>query len=218
MKAMGGAWGVILRGYLLTVAIMCVPATLLGVGVGLGAGYKLATILAPRIPLALAPFAADPSLIALSLAVGFGVAILAALFPIWNGVRVSAHAALSGYGVRIGAAPSGPIWRLTWLSQITLLGIRGVFRKRWRAALSLTTLAVAGACFLVTQTAVTSIDQTVAASTANSSADVSVRFHDAATFSKMSETVSGAAECQAYRAYRIGQYHHRLGNARSRGI
>ena len=45
------------------------------------------------------------------------------------------------------------------------LGLRGVFRKRWRAALTLLTLTLAGASFLVVQTASASVASGVGSST-----------------------------------------------------
>jgi putative ABC transport system permease protein len=51
MKAIGATRGVVLRGYLLTVAIYSVLATLPGIALGLYAGYLLASTVAPQIPL-----------------------------------------------------------------------------------------------------------------------------------------------------------------------
>ena len=85
--------------------------------------------------------------------------------------------ALAAYGVSVGSG-SGMMARLgerlTWVSQTVWLGLRGVFRKRWRAALTLLTLTLAGVCFLVVQTASTSVASTVRAVNANIAADVEI--------------------------------------------
>jgi len=52
--------------------------------------------------------------------------------------------------------------RLSGVSQTTWLGLRGVFRKRGRAALTLLTLTLAGSTFLVVQTATAATNQTTA--------------------------------------------------------
>lgn len=177
MKAIGGTRGVILRGYLLTIGGFCLLATVPGLSLGIWGGAQLAATLAQSIPLALGPLTVSPGLVALSLAVGFGVPGLSALWPLWNGTRISVRAALSAYGIstrsgnrllaRLGA-------RLAWVSQTTWLGLRSLFRKRVRAALTLLMLTVAGTSFLVVQTASTSVNQTVGLTWANIHADVEV--------------------------------------------
>jgi ABC-type antimicrobial peptide transport system permease subunit len=194
MKAIGATRGVVVRGYLLTVAIYSVLATLPAIALGLYAGNLLAATLAPQIPLELGPFAVAPWVVALSLAVGLGVPALAALVPLWNGTRVTVREALSAYGVsgvsgvdagqgRSAVARLGQ--RLGWVSQTTWLGLRRLFRKRWRAAVSLTTLSLAAACFLVVQAATTSVNDTIGAVRAPLAADMTVNFKDPAYFSKI---------------------------------
>ena len=188
MKAIGATRGAVMRGYLLTVAIYSVLATLPAIALGLYAGTLLASMLAPQIPLELGPFLIAPWVVALSLAVGLGVPALAALFPLWNGTRVTVREALSAYGIETGqgrGASSRLGQRLTWVSQTTWLGLRGLFRKRWRAALSLTTLSLAAACFLVVQTATASVNDTIGAVRAPLAADMTVNFKDPTYFSKI---------------------------------
>jgi putative ABC transport system permease protein len=185
MKAIGGSRGAIVRGYLVSVAIYALAATLPALALGLYAGGRLAAALAPQIPLELGPFAVAPWVVALGLAVGLGAPLLAAVPPLWNGTRITVREALAAYGVGSGQG-RGPLARLgrrmTWVPQTTWLGLRGLFRRRWRAALSLTTLTLAAACFLVVQAAATSIDDTIAAVRAPLSADMTVNLRDPATF------------------------------------
>jgi putative ABC transport system permease protein len=202
MKAMGGTRGKVLRGYLLSVAIYGLLGTLPGLALGLYAGDQLAIYLAPQIPLALGPFNVALWIVALSLAVGLGVPLMAALAPLFNGTRISVRDALSAYGVSGSSAGhgGGPLaWlgrRLTWVSQTTWLGLRGTFRRRLRTALTLLTLGVAGTCFLVVQTAITSVDETVGAVNANLDADMRVIFHDPTTFDHLHAQLSALPNVQ----------------------
>jgi len=193
MKAIGGTRGAILRGYLATVAIYSLLGTAPGLALGIIAGNQLAIYLAPQIPLALGPFALAPWIVALGLAVGLGVPLVAALLPLWNGTRISVRDALSAYGVSAGQG-SGLLarigQRLNWISQTTWLGLRGLFRRRMRATLTLLTLAAAGTCFLVVQTAVTSVDSTIGAVNANIDTDMRAFFHDPAAFAKIEGQVA----------------------------
>ncbi|HEY7021837.1 MAG TPA: FtsX-like permease family protein [Ktedonobacterales bacterium] len=204
MKAIGAIRGAIMRGYLLTVAIYSVLATIPAIALGLYAGNLLASMLAPQIPLELGPFTIAPWVVALSLAVGLGVPILAALFPLWNGTRVTVREALLAYGIDAGhgrGASSRPNQRLTWVSQTTWLGLRGLFRKRWRAALSLTTLSLAAACFLVVQTATASVNDTIGAVRAPLAADMTVNFKDPTYFSKIQAQLQALPNVQSVERY-----------------
>jgi putative ABC transport system permease protein len=199
MKAMGGTRGSIIRGYLVSVGIYALLATLPGVAAGIYAGNLLASTLAPQIPLVLGPFGVAPWIVALSLAVGFGVPLLAALPPLWNGTRITVRDALSAYGVSTGAGGgllAGAGQRLAWVSQTTWLGLRGLFRKRWRATLSLTTLTLAAACFLVVQIATTSVNDTIGAVRAPVSADMTVNFRDPSTYSHIQGQLSALPNLQ----------------------
>ncbi len=177
MKAVGGTRGAIMRGYLVSVGIYSVLATLPAIALGLFGGYQLGSQLATTVPIDIGPFVLQWWIVIVGLAVGFGVPILAALLPLWNGTRISVGDALAAYGVSVGigngvTARLGQ--RLTWISQTVWLGLRGVFRKRWRAALTLLTLTLAGISFLVVQTASTSVASTVRSVNANIAADVEI--------------------------------------------
>jgi putative ABC transport system permease protein len=177
MKAIGGTRGTILRGYLCSVGLYSLLATIPGLGLGILAGAGLASSLARAIPLALGPLTVAPGLIALSLALGFGVPLCASLWPLWNGTRITVRAALAAYGINKGEG-NGSLARLgqhlTWISQTTWLGLRSLFRKRASAALTLLMLSVAGTSFLVVQTTASSVNETIGLTWTNIHADVEV--------------------------------------------
>src|SRR6266851_3383575 len=163
LKAVGGTRSAIVRGYLVSVGIYSALGTLPAIALGLLLGYPLASSLASSISLAMGPFTIFPWIIILGLAVGFGVPLLSALVPLWIGTRITVREALSAYGISAGRAGNRRARltpRRTGVSQTTWLGLRGVFRKRWRAALTLLTLTLAGTTFLVVQTATAATNQT----------------------------------------------------------
>ncbi|HEX8035180.1 MAG TPA: FtsX-like permease family protein, partial [Ktedonobacterales bacterium] len=199
MKALGGTRGAIVESYLVSVALYALLATVPGVGLGLYIGYQLAVYLAARVPVEIGQFTVAPWIVAVSLGVGFGAPLLAALPPLWNGTRISVREALAAYGVSAGQGRTPATARrtgLTWVSQTSRLGLRGVFRKRWRAVMTLMTLTLAGASFLVGQTATTSVNSTVGAVRANVSADMRVTFNNAATFGQIHEQVMALPNVQ----------------------
>ncbi len=179
MKALGGTRGSILRGYLVSVLIYSILGTLPGIVLGLVLGYPLASVLFSNIDLG--PFTVEPWIVALSLGIGFSVPLLAALLPLWLGTRITVREAFAAYGISSGQGrrstrrASG---QMSWISQTTWLGLRGVFRRCGRALLTLLTLTLAGATFLTVQTASASTNQMIADITANSHYDVKVMLPD----------------------------------------
>jgi putative ABC transport system permease protein len=177
MKAVGGTRGAIIRGYLVSVGIYSLLATLPAIVLGVLGGNGLGSYLAGSVPIDIGPSVVQWWIVAVGLAVGFGVPLLAALLPLWNGTRVSVRDAFAAYGVSAGSG-NGPMARLgqhlTWVPQTVWLGLRGVFRKRWRAVLTLLTLTLAGASFLMVQMASASVAHAVGSVNANLAADIEV--------------------------------------------
>ncbi len=204
MKAVGGTRGAILRGYLVSVGIYSVLATLPAIVLGLLGGYGLGAWLATTVPIDIGPFVLQWWIVGVGLAVGFGVPILAALLPLWNGTRISVRDALAAYGVSAGSS-NGLMARLgrrlTWISQTVWLGLRGVFRKRWRAALTLLTLTLAGASFLVVQTASTSVASAVGSVNANIAADIDLDTRQPISLAQLRAQLSAESNVQRVESY-----------------
>lgn len=159
MKAVGGGRGKIMRHYLVLVSAYAAIGTAVGIAVGITGGYLLARYLGSLVSLDIGPLQVEAWQIAEAIAVGIGVPLLAALIPVYLGTRITVKQALSGYGVENTAHQGQRGWSRVlyapfgWLSQTFQFGIRGVFRKRLRTALTLLTLAISGAAFLAVQTA-----------------------------------------------------------------
>ena len=160
MKAIGASRGKVLRGYLTTVALFAVAGTILGIAAGLVGGYLFTRFLADLITLDIGPFRVDPVVIAISVAVGLGVPLGAAILPVLAGTRISVREAVSAYGVsggRKGSARPVPAL-LNRVPQIAWLGVRSVFRRRSRAAFTLLALTFSATSFLAIQTTAYSFD------------------------------------------------------------
>jgi putative ABC transport system permease protein len=180
MKALGATRARVVRGYATTVLAYSTAATPLGIGLGILLGGKLAGALATSIPLAPGPAVVSAATVGLGLAVGVAVPLLAALIPLWLGTRVTVKDALSVWGVASAEtrAPSTVARvfgrRLDRVPQTVWLGLRGLFRKPWRAAISIVTIAIAGTCFLVVQSLATSVNSSIGSVWGNFRADVEV--------------------------------------------
>jgi putative ABC transport system permease protein len=204
MKASGGTRGAIMRGYLVSVGIYSLLATLPALVLGLLGGYALSIWLATTVPIDIGPFVLQWWIVGVGLAIGFGVPILAALLPLWNGTRISVRDALAAYGVNAGSG-NGPMARLgrrlTWISQTVWLGLRGVFRKRGRAALTLLTLTLAAASFLVVQIASASVAHAVGSVNANIAADVEMDTNQLLSLAQLRSQLSMESNVQRVERY-----------------
>ncbi len=153
MKAMGGTRWRIIGSYLLTVSIYSVIGTALGLGLGLVAGYQLVRLLTSLVRVDVGPFEVAPWVVISSLSVGLLAPLFAALWPLWVGTRITVREAIAAYGVRAGTNERTHVWgrQLHWVPQTVWLGLRGIFRKPGRAALTLLSLTLSGTIFMAVQ-------------------------------------------------------------------
>jgi len=83
---------------------------------------------------------------------GLLLPVLAAAVPVARGSRISVAAALRDAGIGGAATPTAPLapWveRIRGTQRPLLFSLRNAFRRRWRTALTLITLATGGAAFL----------------------------------------------------------------------
>lgn len=164
MKALGGTRWTIMRGYLVSVSIYGFVGTLLGICLGILAGYALTGFITSIITLDLGPFQVPLSDIVESIMVGLLIPILAAIIPLWAGTRITVRQAIASYGVNNASVKKSADRAgrgISWVSQTTWLGLRGIFRKPGRVALTLFTLTLSGAVFMSVQTTTSSIDYTM---------------------------------------------------------
>ncbi|GCE09449.1 ABC transporter permease [Dictyobacter aurantiacus] len=221
MKTLGGTRWHIMRQYLGFVITCGALATMLGLSLGIAGGYALASTLAPSIPLALGPFTLPFNLILLAFLVGMGVPTLTALLPVWNGTRITIHEALSAYGIsreKENAVLSHFAWRASWIPQTVWLGLRGFFRKRWRAFLAISMLSITGTSFLVVQTLTVSINHTVNSVFTNFHAQVEVDLGPQMTLGQITKDLSGIQNIHTIERYGQGGANTRWGRLALWGI
>jgi putative ABC transport system permease protein len=162
MKAMGGTRRRIMEGYLFSVGVYSLGGMSLGLAAGIGVGNQLASLFAGLMGIDLGPFHVSPWVLVVSILVGLLLPPCAAWAPLWRGTGITVRAAMAGYGIRAGAGRQRA-WgqRLAWVPQTVWLGLRGIFRKRLRAILTLLALTCSSAVFLSVQIATSSIGSTL---------------------------------------------------------
>jgi putative ABC transport system permease protein len=152
MKAVGARNGQIMGVYYGMVLIFCVLSLAIAVPLGALAAHEFTSFIANLVNFDVVSFNLPPVVLALQVAVGLVVPLLAALYPILSGVRVSAREAMSDYGLSNGQFGQGFLDRLLervrGLSRPVLLSLRNTFRRKGRLVLTLITLTLGGAIFI----------------------------------------------------------------------
>lgn len=160
MKALGGTRLPIAGSYMLTIVIYSLGGTLIGIGLGLLAGYQCAVHLAGSaeiqvgnllLPVDVGPFQVAPWILVIALLVGVLLPLFASLWPLWIGTAITARQALAAYGVHVEGRARAWGKALHWVPQTVWLGGRGLFRRPARAILTLLALMLAGAVFFSIQ-------------------------------------------------------------------
>ncbi len=155
MKTVGARTTQIVGMYLGAVLIFGLLSLAVAVPSGALAAYAMTKYLADLINFDLTGFRIPLQAIAVEAGVGLIVPLLAALYPILAGARVTVHKALSSYGLGRGFFGRSVIDRLVevttairTLSRPTRLSLRNTFRRKGRLALTLSTLILGGAIFI----------------------------------------------------------------------
>ena len=153
MKTVGGISRQISRLYLASVIVYGVLSLLLAVPLGAFGGSSLARWLLTLLNVPTAPFEFLSGTLLIQAAAGLAVPLVAALYPVLQGVAISVREALSVYGVGSGNYGKGLIdrsmGRVRGIPRLPILAVRNTFRRAGRVALTEIVLVTAGAIFML---------------------------------------------------------------------
>ncbi len=159
MKAVGARRRQIVALYLVTVAIFGLLSLLIAVPLGIAGSFYFSRFIAAFLNFDITNFRLPTEVLWTEIGVGLLVPILAAIYPIFSGTRVTVREAVSEYGLGRGQFGSSLIDRLLLkiqqsrllrrrLSRPLVLSLRNTFRRKARLALTLITLIFGGAIFI----------------------------------------------------------------------
>ena len=153
MKAVGGLRRQISILYLSAIFIYSFLSLLVAVPIGAYAGNYLAQWMLYLLNVPVTPFEILPGVLGLQVLVGIATPLLAGLYPVLQGVAVPAAQAISQTGLGRGQYGFRFVDRLMskvrGLPRIATLSLRNTFRRPGRVVLTLLTLIVSGAFFIM---------------------------------------------------------------------
>jgi putative ABC transport system permease protein len=164
MKVVGATVGRVVRLYLSTALVYGLMSLLLAVPMGAVAAYGVAIWFLDIVHVAVGPFRVMPQALGIQIGVGLVVPFVAALIPVVGGARITAHEAISSYGLGAGFGLNWLdrlIGRIRRLPRMLALGMRNTFRRKARIALTLLTLVLGGLMFILVMSVGTSLDNTL---------------------------------------------------------
>lgn len=151
LRAIGGVRRQLVAMYLVNILILSVIA--LGISLPLGqlGALGISRLAANFLNFNLDLFAIPPDVLALQIGLSLVMPLLAALYPVVSGTRISVYDAIYQQGSHIEEKErfiDRLLLRLQTLSPPVILSLRNTFRKRTRLIFTLVTLTLAGAMFI----------------------------------------------------------------------
>jgi putative ABC transport system permease protein len=184
MKTVGARSSQLIGIYLGTVLIFGLLALLVAVPLGVLAAYAFTGFLAQILNFDVVYEGIPLRALGLQVLVGLLVPLLAALWPVLSGARITIQEAISSYGLGKGRFGHGPFdhlllrvqrW-LPFMSRPLIISLRNTFRRKGRLALTMVTLTLGGAIFIAVLSVQVSLNRTLDDAVAANNYDVFVGF------------------------------------------
>jgi putative ABC transport system permease protein len=151
IRSIGGLRPQILQMYLSVILIFSAASLVVAIPLGMLGAHKMAAFVGGLVNFDVTRISLPLWVVLLQVVVGLVIPLVAALFPILGGVRISVYDAVYQHGlirtVKAGAVEN-LLRHIRGLTSPMLLAIRNTFRRKGRLAFTLVTLTLAGATFV----------------------------------------------------------------------
>jgi len=206
MKAVGGDNSQVVAMYLVLIMGFGLAAFLIGYPLANAASKSLGGGMAEYLNFYTLPYSPYPSAVIQQLFVALVVPVLAALWPVYNSVRVTVREAISDYGIGGNAKPKQKAVSkgAVLIPRPIRLSLRNAFRKRTRLALTLFTLVLGGAIFIGVYNLWASFDKTMVDIQGYFMADINISFGRYYRFEEVAaiaENVPGVSSVEGWTEY-----------------
>jgi putative ABC transport system permease protein len=206
MKAVGGDTLQIAGMYVVLILGFGLGALLMAIPLANAAAESIGGGMAEWLNFYTEPYVGYQSSVIQQIFVALVVPLLAAIFPIYNSVRITVREALSDYGLGGRAKPrkDSVSGNATLIARPIRISIRNTFRRRTRLILTLFTLVLGGAVFIGVYNLWESFDQVIEDIQGYFLADINLSFARGYRFDKvsaMAESVPGVSSVEGWLEY-----------------
>ncbi len=203
MKAVGGGTGQIFGMYVVLVLGFGLAALALAIPLANSAAQNIGGGMAAWLNFIPFPYKGYSATLVQQIIVALVVPLLAAVWPVYNSVRITVREAISDYGLGGNARPNDKSVSkgALFIPRPIRLSLRNAFRRKARVALTLFTLVLAGAVFIGVYNLWASFDKTIQDIQGYFMADINVsfgRYYRFEEVSALAETVPGVKSVEGW--------------------
>ncbi len=207
MKVVGATVGRVVHVYLTTALIYGGLALLLAIPAGALGAHWIARWVLDMVNIPVGPLRVVRWVLGMQGVVALLVPLLASLVPVFSGARITAHRAISTYGLGGGFGHGWLdriIGKIHCLPRPVALSLRNTFRRKARVFLTMLTLVLGGVTFMMVISAEASLNNTLDALLYQYGYDVSAwldRSYRAQRLIEVSESVPSVVKAEVWRYY-----------------
>jgi putative ABC transport system permease protein len=206
MKAVGGGNGQVFVMYLVLILVFGLGSLAIAVPIANSLAKTFGAGMAQYLNVYPAPYVGYRSALIQQVIVALVVPVLAAMWPIYNSVRVTVREAVSDYGIGGNAKPKDKSVGkgALILTRPMRLSLRNAFRKKARLILTLITLVLAGAIFIGVYNLWASFDKVIEDIQGYFLADINMSFGRYYRFDEVAaiaESVPGVSSVEGWTEY-----------------
>lgn len=219
MKAIGASRFQVMRLYYLMVLILGVTALLFAIPLSIWAGKAFSQFTAMQLNFDILTKAAPYWVYLVLLSIGVLFPVLVATVPVLKGTRISAREAMNYYGLSNNATKISILVRKwAFLSSITKLSVRNAFRQKWRPALTIATLALGFALYMVSLNVRESLNYLLDSSAASKNYDMHYRLGQWYPKNRLTKALTGISGIKKATFLKSTQAHIQFNNHTSNPI
>ncbi len=207
MKVVGATVGRVVRVYLTTALIYGGLSLLLAIPAGALGAHWLARWVLDLVNITIGPLRVVGWVAETQVVIALVVPLLTSLVPVLGGAHITAHRAISTYGLGSGFGRGWLdhlIGKIRRLPRPLALSLRNTFRRKARVFLTMLTLVLGGVTFIMVISAEASLSNTLDALLYQYGFDVSAwldRSYRAQRLIEVSESVPGVVKAEVWRYY-----------------
>ena len=168
MKTVGAKTAQVTWMYFVLVLLFGILGLMVAIPLGALGSLGLATLFSSMLNFDIGGFQLNPQVVLVQVVVGLSIPLVAAIFPVWKGTRITAREAMSEQG--LGKGQFGTSWvdrviigvrRVFPITRPAQISIRNTFRRKGRLTLTLITLSLATTIFISIFSIRASLQQTL---------------------------------------------------------
>ena len=206
MKSIGGGTSQVFGMYIVLVLGFGLVALLVAIPLASLAAKSVGGGMAAYLNFYPLPFLGYPSTMLQQAFVALLIPMLAALWPVYNSVRITVREAITDYGIGGNAKPKAQSVskRALFIPRPMRLSLRNVFRRKARLALTLISLVLGGAIFIGVYNMWASFDKVIEDIQGYFMADINFsfgRYYRYEEVASLAETIPGVSSVEGWTEY-----------------